>query len=94
VAGQGHVGLRPGGAEALRHREVDLVVRAGKRLMAIRVKSGRARGTLPGMAAVAEAFRPTRKLLVGEGTAQRKGARARRRKGNRWPAPPDDDQEG
>lgn len=48
-----------------RNREVDFVVRAGKRLIAIEVKSGRKRHTLPGMAAFADAFRPTRKLLVG-----------------------------
>ncbi|MBI4728093.1 MAG: ATP-binding protein [Acidobacteria bacterium] len=48
-----------------RNREVDFVVRAGKRLAAIEVKSTRRRDSLPGMAAFAEAFRPTRKLLVG-----------------------------
>jgi predicted AAA+ superfamily ATPase len=49
-----------------RNREVDFVVRLGKRLVAIEVKSGRARDTLPGMAAFDEAFRPARKLLVGD----------------------------
>ena len=48
-----------------RNREVDFVVRAGSRLAAIEVKSGRAADSLPGMAAFSEAFRPTRKLLVG-----------------------------
>lgn len=48
-----------------RNREVDFVVRAGKQLTAIEVKSARSRDTLPGMAAFADAFRPTRKLLVG-----------------------------
>ena len=48
-----------------RNREVDFVVRAGDRLVAIEVKSGRATDTLAGMAAFSEAFRPTRKLLVG-----------------------------
>ena len=48
-----------------RNREVDFVVRAGRNLVAIEVKSGRGRDTLPGMAAFADAFRPTRKLLVG-----------------------------
>ena len=48
-----------------RNREVDFVVKAGNSLLAIEVKSGRATGTLPGMAAFSEAFRPTRKLLVG-----------------------------
>ena len=48
-----------------RNREVDFVVRAGDRLVAIEVKSGRAADTRAGMAAFSEAFRPTRKLLVG-----------------------------
>jgi len=48
-----------------RSREVDFVARAGKALVAIEVKSGPTRGTLAGMTAFAEAFRPTRKLLVG-----------------------------
>lgn len=48
-----------------RNREVDFVVRAGDRLVAIEVKSGRATDTLAGMVAFSEAFRPTRKLLVG-----------------------------
>lgn len=48
-----------------RNREVDFVARAGKSLVAIEVKSTRARDALPGMAAFADAFRPTRKLLVG-----------------------------
>ena len=48
-----------------RNREVDFVVRAGNRLVAIEVKSGRAPDTLPGMAAFSEAFGPMRKLLVG-----------------------------
>jgi hypothetical protein len=47
------------------NREVDFVVRAGKRLLAIEVKSGRRRDTLPGMAAFAETFQPDRTLLVG-----------------------------
>ncbi|HZL05539.1 MAG TPA: ATP-binding protein [Coriobacteriia bacterium] len=48
-----------------RNREVDFVVRAGRALVAIEVKSGRRTDTLPGMAAFAEAFHPTRTLLVG-----------------------------
>ena len=48
-----------------RNREVDFVVRTGGAVTAIEVKSGRARGTPPGMAAFADAFRPTRLLLVG-----------------------------
>lgn len=48
-----------------RNREVDFVVRAGRRLTAIEVKSGRVTGALPGMEAFAGAFKPQRKLLVG-----------------------------
>ena len=48
-----------------RNREVDFVVRAGRRLIAIEVKSGRAREVLPGMQAFNEAFKPDRLLLVG-----------------------------
>ena len=49
-----------------RNREVDFVVRKGGAVTAIEVRSGRARGTPPGMAAFADAFRPTRLLLVGD----------------------------
>lgn len=49
-----------------RNREVDFVVRAGRRLTAIEVKSGRATDKLPGMEAFADAFKPQRKLLVGD----------------------------
>jgi predicted AAA+ superfamily ATPase len=49
-----------------RNREVDFVVRAGRRLIAIEVKSGRAREALQGMQVFNEAFRPNRLLLVGE----------------------------
>jgi predicted AAA+ superfamily ATPase len=45
--------------------EVDFVVRAGRSLTAIEVKSGGAPGSLPGMAAFAAEFRPQRRLLVG-----------------------------
>jgi predicted AAA+ superfamily ATPase len=48
-----------------RNREVDFVVRSGRHLATIEVKSGRPRDAQPGAAAFAEAFRPTRKLLVG-----------------------------
>ncbi len=48
-----------------RHREVDFVVRAGRSVTAIEVKSGRTRRPPTGMAAFAEAFRPTRSLLIG-----------------------------
>ena len=48
-----------------RNREVDFVVRAGRAVTAIEVKSGRTPQTLPGMSAFADAFRPERSLLVG-----------------------------
>lgn len=50
-----------------RGAEVDFVVRAGKRLTAIEVKSGRAPHAHSGMAAFAAAFKPQRTLLVGGG---------------------------
>ena len=46
-------------------REVDFVVRAGRRVVAIEVKGVRRRGALPGFEAFDAAFRPQRKLLVG-----------------------------
>lgn len=48
-----------------RNREVDFVVRRGRALAAVEVKSGRAPDTLPGMAAFSDAFGPARQLLVG-----------------------------
>ncbi len=48
-----------------RNREVDFVVRAGRKLISIEVKSGRAQDVLPGMQAFNEAFKPDRLLLVG-----------------------------
>lgn len=48
-----------------RNREVDFVVRAGRRLTAIEVKSGRAPQAHPGTAAFVQAFKPKRTLLVG-----------------------------
>jgi hypothetical protein len=48
-----------------RNREVDFVVRAGKTLLAIEVKSTRRRDSLPGMASFTETFRGARTLLVG-----------------------------
>ena len=50
-----------------RNREVDFVVKAGRSLTAIEVKSGRAAGFFPGIAAFVESFKPGRKLLVGGG---------------------------
>jgi hypothetical protein len=44
---------------------VDFVVRWGRKLTAIEVKSGRAREARTGMAAFAAAFKPSRQLLVG-----------------------------
>lgn len=49
-----------------RNHEVDFVVRTGRRLMAIEVKSGRAPQAHPGSAAFAAAFKPQRSLLVGD----------------------------
>ena len=48
-----------------RGREVDFVVRLGKRVAAIEVKSGASKGVLPGMQAFGRAFHPQRTLLVG-----------------------------
>ena len=48
-----------------RNREVDFVVRSGRRLAAIEVKSGRARAALPGLDAFAAQFKPQHRLLVG-----------------------------
>ena len=50
-----------------RNREVDFVVRAGRTVTAIEVKSGRARAAQAGMDAFAAAFKPARMLLVGGG---------------------------
>jgi hypothetical protein len=58
-----------GGCEVLYwregNREVDFVVRVGRAVTAIEVKSGRNREGQPGLAAFSDAFRPARKLLVG-----------------------------
>jgi predicted AAA+ superfamily ATPase len=50
-----------------RNREVDFVVKTGRMLTAIEVKSGRPAETLPGIAAFVDAFKPKRTLLVGAG---------------------------
>lgn len=50
-----------------RNREVDFVVRAGGRVGAIEVKSGRARGAQAGLSAFVDAFPGARTLVVGEG---------------------------
>ena len=44
---------------------MDFVSRAGRTVVAIEVKSGRAPSALPGLAAFGEAFKPKRSLLVG-----------------------------
>jgi predicted AAA+ superfamily ATPase len=48
-----------------RNHEVDFIVRTGRRLVAIEVKSGRAPQAHAGTAAFAQAFKPQRTLLVG-----------------------------
>lgn len=48
-----------------RNQEVDFVVKAGRRLIAIEVKSGRAPLAHPGTASFAKAFKVHRALLVG-----------------------------
>jgi predicted AAA+ superfamily ATPase len=48
-----------------RNHEVDFVVKAGRRLVAIEVKSGRAPQAHAGLAAFTAAFKPRRSLLVG-----------------------------
>ena len=47
------------------NREVDFVVHADRRLVAIEVKSGRAPLAHSGLAAFSEAFKPKRTFLVG-----------------------------
>ena len=47
------------------NREVDFVVRVGRRVTAIEVKSGRVRDSQPGMAAFAKAFKPQGTMVVG-----------------------------
>jgi predicted AAA+ superfamily ATPase len=48
-----------------RGREVDFVLRRGKVVVGIEVKSGRSPRTVPGLQAFTEAFEPKRVLLVG-----------------------------
>lgn len=48
-----------------RNREVDFVVRRGKKLLAIEVKSGITRDSLPGISSFTSAFPRARPLLVG-----------------------------
>jgi len=48
-----------------RNHEVDFVLKKGKTVVAIEVKSGGRRESLPGMEAFARQFKPKRQLLVG-----------------------------
>ena len=48
-----------------RNHEVDFVLQRGRTAVAIEVKSGGRRESLPGMAAFARQFKPKRQLLVG-----------------------------
>ena len=48
-----------------RSQEVDFVLQQGKTVVAIELKSGGRRESLPGMAAFARQFKPKRQLLVG-----------------------------
>lgn len=50
-----------------RNREVDFVLRKGKKLVAIEVKSGRTTTALPGMESFSKFFKPGRRLIVGSG---------------------------
>jgi predicted AAA+ superfamily ATPase len=50
-----------------RNQEVDFVVRLGRSITAIEVKSGRGRDARPGLGAFADAFGKARLLLVGGG---------------------------
>lgn len=47
------------------NREVDFVVRAGRTVVGIEVKSGRAPTAFPGLGAFTTAFKPARTLIVG-----------------------------
>ena len=48
-----------------RSREVDFIVRSGRTVTAIEVKSGRRRESLAGLETFRSTFRPKRQLLVG-----------------------------
>lgn len=48
-----------------RGKEVDFILRAGKDVTAIEVKSSRQREGLPGMEEFCDAFKPKRRLLIG-----------------------------
>jgi predicted AAA+ superfamily ATPase len=65
VAGPRQVGKTTLARQVMAAYEVDFVLQLGKKLVAIEVKSGARRQTLPGMGAFARRFKPTRQLLVG-----------------------------
>jgi predicted AAA+ superfamily ATPase len=48
-----------------RNREVDFILRLGRALFAVEVKSARVKGTFSGLEAFSAAFNPKRVLLVG-----------------------------
>ena len=48
-----------------RNREVDFVLKSGRSIVALEIKSGRARQSLAGLEAFSKEFKVTRKLLVG-----------------------------
>lgn len=48
-----------------RNRESDFIIRAGRVVVGLEVKSGRAPQIMPGLEAFTEAYKPTRVLLVG-----------------------------
>ena len=48
-------------------KEVDFVLRRGGKLLALDVRTGNRRTSLPGIATFDEAFGPAKKLLVGTG---------------------------
>ncbi|MGH7888494.1 MAG: DUF4143 domain-containing protein, partial [Candidatus Binatia bacterium] len=50
-----------------RNREVDFVLKQGRKIVAVEVKSGRARESFAGIEAFAKEFKVVRKLLVGGG---------------------------
>jgi predicted AAA+ superfamily ATPase len=47
-----------------RGKEVDFILRYGRNIIAIEVKSGRSKDTLAGMEAFSSLFKPQKKLLV------------------------------
>jgi hypothetical protein len=47
------------------NREVDFIIRAGRTVLALKVKSGRSPDAFPGLDEFSKAFEPTRTLLIG-----------------------------